>query len=351
LATTDLLCVATVDYAHLALATLRSAHRHGGHASYQFFALDAPAASVQQLRDVLGADAAWITVFGPDDLGWGRERFLPAFGYMNAFELSCFAKYLGVAHVLSRPDAAELCVYTDADIFFTGAVDAACAEIGDSVCLATPHQLGPSRDADELEHLAMGWLNAGFFCMRRDHADTRRVLDWLVDRISKFGLAAPQLNLFADQSWFSALPIVFPDRIRISRQAGLNVAYWNVRERALSRRDGRIFVNDEPLIFFHFSGIVGAPAGLLSKHDIVKVPPGSVLESVCESYCRELEKTAKMEALLRNIPRLAITKAALAKRLQIAFTRHGTLHLFPSGNKITRLGRRLMARFSRPARN
>jgi hypothetical protein len=320
---TDFLTVATVDYTPQALATLRSARRHGSHASYNYFALDATPESLLQLRDILGDDAAWINLFGPYDLRYERDRFLASFAYYNPFELACFSKYLAAAHVMQSPGAADVCVYADSDILFFGNIAQACAAIGDNAALVTTHQLGPAPDADEMEHLQLGWLNAGFFCLRRAHPDMSRILDWLIERISRRGFSAPQHGQFVDQVWLSSMVFTFPGTVAFSTHPGMNVAYWNLDERPLRKTGGDFSVGDEPLLFFHFSGFVPYNREKLSKHAGNAVEPGSALDAVCEAYRDALQIASASSGASKTLARIACNRAHLKARLAAGIARHG----------------------------
>ena len=61
-------------------------------------------------------------------------------------------------------------------------------------------------------------------------------------------------GLFVDQHWMVFVPIFFRDYTLVDKYFGYNVAYWNLHERKVSETNGKYFINDEPLVFFHFSG-------------------------------------------------------------------------------------------------
>jgi hypothetical protein len=79
----------------------------------------------------------------------------------------------------------------------------------------------------------------------------------------------------ADQSWFNFIPVYF-DRAGLLNHPGCNVAYWNLHEKIISKRDGKYFANDEPLVFFHFSGYSLKEPDLISRHqdrfDMKEIP-------------------------------------------------------------------------------
>lgn len=340
----DFLTVATVDYTPQALATLRSARRTGNHKAYYYFVLDATPQSLVALRKMLGADADWIKLFGPHDLATGRDIYLAAFAYFNAFELSCLSKYFAADHVIRQPDAADICIYADADLLFLEDLTPALAEIGAHAGLVTPHQLGPAPDVDEVEHLGLGWLNAGFFCVRSGHPQITHILDWLCDRIGRRGFNAPNNGLFVDQVWLSAALFSFPNQFWVSAHPGLNVAYWNIAERKLSQRDGRFMAGDKPLLFFHFSGFEPSRKDSLSKHYSVPVAPGSVLDTLCAAYRAALADAAVPGAA--TLERIPCSRAPLKQRIEMGRARRGLEPLGPyqAMDLLSRIRRRVRRR-------
>ncbi|HWA70590.1 MAG TPA: hypothetical protein VG821_12245 [Rhizomicrobium sp.] len=348
----DFVTVATVDYTPQALATLRSARRHGGYASFHFFVLDGAPQALTALREILAGDP-WIQIFGPENLQAAhREVFLTSFRYYTAFELSCFSKYVALAHVMGRPDAADFCVYSDADIYFLSPVEDACTELGDGIALLTPHNLGPTNDASEHEFLLNGWINAGFLCFRRHQPELARLLDWLISRIARRGFWAPGMGLFLDQAWISSLPFVFHGQTVISENPALNVAYWNLNERELTERDGVVFVNGRPLRFFHFSGFDPANPSLLSRHADVRVAPSSPVQRLWQAYRDELEVASTVGERVRALPRLPCSRAPLAQRIAIGSEINQLSISAPTFKTgiFTRIGRRLDFVLSRLSR-
>jgi len=318
-----ILTVATVSHAAQSVATLRSARRTGTYASYHLFAVDATAETVADLRRKLGPDASWIHVFGPNDLGPERVVFLDAFDRYNPVELSCLAKYVGVSHVLRGTEAGETCIFADSDMLFLDDVHVALAALGDSAVLLTPHLLGPSTDNLEHDIMIHGWMNAGFLAFRRGHPDTGRILDWLISRISRRGYLAPQHGMSCDQTWVSALPVVFRDATSVSRHPGLNVGYWNLMERPLTGNGSVVMAGDSPLLLFHFSGFDWKRTGRLSIHSDVPVSSGSPLEDLCRLYQTELDSAAELGKSLTELATFDCSHASLSARMRIGSERSG----------------------------
>lgn len=339
----DFLTVATIDYTPQAVATLWSARRNAPHSSFHYFAVDATADAVADLRRILGVEYAWINVFGPDDLGPERDIFLDAFNYYNAIEMCCLAKYVGIAYIFQCSHAHGVCVYADSDTFFLGDVSETFDEMGHVAVVLTPHQFGPSRDDSEHDHLFHGWINAGFFIVRREHPETRNILNWLINRISRRGYLAPEYGLSCDQTWVSALPFVFHGLTFMSWHPGLNVAYWNLAERNLTISGETILANDVPLLLFHFSGFDMTRSTSLSKHSNLPIIPGSVLEEVCLRYQQMLNSTVALRSKVAGLKTFSCSKAKLQERIRVGSVFHGLNIRSPTAELglFTRLGGKL----------
>ncbi|MDD5558639.1 hypothetical protein [Candidatus Methylomirabilis sp.] len=348
----SILTVATVDYLPQAVATLRSAYRQSPRSSFHLFAVDATADTIADLRRLLGNDATWICVFGPNDLGPERAGFLGVFNQYNAVELCCLAKYVGISHVLRDPSAGNVCIFADADTLFLGDVHEPIEAMGERAVLLTPHYMGPSNDILEHDTMMHGWINAGFLAFRRSHPGTWRILDWLINRVSRRGFFAPQYGLSCDQTWLSAMPVLFHDLTYVSRHRGLNVGYWNLSERPLARSGKAILAGDSPLLLFHFSGFDWTHSKRLSKHSECPVPPGSILEELCQLYLSELNDVADLEVEIKGLETFACSKADLIERIHVGSLRNGVNIVTPTtelgffsrvGGKIDSLFRKTIA--------
>ena len=217
-------------------------------------------------------------------------------------------------------------------MLFLGDIREPVDAMGEDAVLLTPHLMGPS--SDDLEHDIMthGWMNAGFLAFRREHPANRGVLDWLIDRISRRGYFAPQYGLSCDQKWVSALPILFRDVTCVSRHRGLNVGYWNLRERPLARSGRAILAGGSPLLLFHFSGFDWERSKRLSRHSEYPVPPGSPLEELCRLYQSELAAAAGLRANVAKLQTFPYSTASLTERIRAGSIRQGVNIVAPGGH-------------------
>ena len=77
------------------------------------------------------------------------------------------------------------------------------------------------------------------------------------------------------------------------RNPGLNVAYWNIDERNFDRKDSDLFVNNEDLVFFHFSNFPKEIDSKLSSRSDVSfkdLDSSEIIKSIFTSYKKSIDK-------------------------------------------------------------
>ena len=74
------------------------------------------------------------------------------------------------------------------------------------------------------------------------------------------------------QMWDQVLYLYMPwsgfNKYAIDNHDGINVAFWNLHQRKLSKKDGKYFVNEQPLVCFHFS-LLGKTAGYAQRDPVL----------------------------------------------------------------------------------
>lgn len=176
--------------------------------------------------------------------------------YFDAFEL-CNALKPFLVTKLFREGAGGV-IYLDSDIMVTGSFAPVWNGFGTASLQLTPHLLSPppldERAVNEIEIVDMGFLNGGFAAWRAGDA-AERMLAWLRSRLPVYGFCDRRRGMFVDQKLMPLLLQYYPDDVAVLRHPGLNVAFWNARERAVrTASSGRWTVGETPVIFFHLSG-------------------------------------------------------------------------------------------------
>jgi glycosyltransferase involved in cell wall biosynthesis len=159
-------------------------------------------------------------------------------------------------------------VYLDPDILVVDALDEVETAFADgALAVLTPHLVDPiddDRRPGEREILASGAYNCGFVAIGA-HAEADRLIGWWADRLEFGAFSDPAAGLFTDQKWVDLVPGLFPD-VRILRDTGYNLAYWNLSQRPVSRHGPHWYAADRRLAFVHFSGVDLDDPTQFSKH-------------------------------------------------------------------------------------
>jgi hypothetical protein len=157
-------------------------------------------------------------------------------------------------------------MYLDPDMEVFGPLEDLFVLAEDRGIALTPHVLHPmprdGRLPEDEAFLLSGQFNLGFIAVGQD-AST--FLGFWDERLALHAVVAPELGYFTDQRWVDFAPS-FLD-VAVVRDPSVNVAYWNLHERDLTRdADDRWLVNGAPLRVFHYSGYDSSRPYVLSKH-------------------------------------------------------------------------------------
>ena len=205
-----------------------------------------------------------------DEIGL-RDLRVEAMKY-DILELNTNVKPTFLKYLLRRYGLDGL-VYLDPDIFVYQRLAPVFEAVENgATAVLTPHMTAPvfdGRSPSEQDLLYNGTFNLGFVAVSGG-AEALRLLTWWEHRCLTLGFSEGRTGLFVDQKWMNLAPGMF-DGVVISRDAGLNMAYWNLHERRLAEGpDGYVVESAAsgrvPLRFFHFSGVEPEEATVLSRH-------------------------------------------------------------------------------------
>jgi hypothetical protein len=202
-----------------------------------------------------------IDKIGIENLDEIAERY-------NITELNTAVKPFCFTYFFKQYPQAQNVIYFDPDIIIYQPLTAMLRSLEQHQAILTPHMNTPIEDRkspNELHHLNTGVYNLGFVAFRRSD-EVLAYVKWWEEKLTYECLIDLCNGLFVDQNWMNFLP-VFVSNVKIERDMGYNVAYWNLHERMISFKNGTYYVNDtSPLIFFHYSGYDPAKPAILSKY-------------------------------------------------------------------------------------
>lgn len=142
-------------------------------------------------------------------------------------------------------------IYLDPDMVVYNKLTEVLAYMKQYSIIITPHVLSDCENADLLSYLEHGIYNLGFIAIRKDK-NALKMLEWWKNKLIDFCICESQDKLFADQKWIDFVPALF-EGVYILREAGYNVAFWNLWERTIKYIDDKYYVNNERLVIYHFS--------------------------------------------------------------------------------------------------
>jgi hypothetical protein len=162
----------------------------------------------------------------------------------------------------TRPELDEV-TYLDADLLFFSDPEPLFAEMGDASVLITPHRFS----REYAHHAVSGIYNVQFLTFRRDEHGME-TLRWWHDRCIEWCYYRLEDGKLGDQKYLDDWPERFAG-IHVLQHKGGGLAPWNILQYDIAERDGRVFVDDDPLVFFHYHRVKLVEGG---KHQWQ--PPG-----------------------------------------------------------------------------
>lgn len=175
-----------------------------------------------------------------------------------------FFEYLIETHGLRK------LIYFDPDICIFSSLQRILDLLETNTAVVTPHLLEPIEDdlkLTEADILQAGTFNLGFLGLSAN-AMGRAFLKWWQKRLYDLCIVDHEHGYFVDQKWVDLAPGLFPS-FYVLIDARYNAAYWNFHERGRFihlKSPEEACLNDEPLVFFHFSGFNADNLERISKH-------------------------------------------------------------------------------------
>jgi hypothetical protein len=158
---------------------------------------------------------------------------------------TCGPAFIG--YVLERQTDIDLITYLDSDLYFYSSPKSLFdAFIGHSIGVVA-HNLPEFR-----KKINTGLFNVGWISFRRDKDGMAcldrwryQCIEWCFERFEE--------GKYADQLYLDEWPNLYSGFYEYTHH-GANVASWNVKDYRFSFRDGQVFVDNDPLVFYHFHG-------------------------------------------------------------------------------------------------
>jgi hypothetical protein len=172
-------------------------------------------------------------------------------------------------------------LYIDPDCYVYQPLNTIFSRLDNNFCVLTPHAIKPQLIDEgaikESDHLWEGIYNCGFIGI----SNTKNGLiltEWWKNRLRDMCYADRIDALHVDQKWIDYVPSMFEKGVDISFHPGMNASHWNMHEREYTFKDNIHYMDNEELIFYHFSGYNPFDENCITKvskqtkYDLINMP-------------------------------------------------------------------------------
>lgn len=232
-------------YVYKFLAMQESLNQHCK--NYQLFALCIDEETYRLLKKIPLKN---VTLLNLSDLE--NDKLFAAKNNRNYHEYCWTLKPFILNYVMKEYDDTRYFAHLDADLFFFSSPEQIIDEAPKASLILTDHN-----NSDEFLHTydTSGRYNTGFVCCKNDLTSYLAVEWWLEKCLEKCCIIAdPQKGLYGDQRYVERWPELFRD-VHIVNSKGANVAQWNIKGFSVNEKAGKIRIDNDNLIFYHFSGL------------------------------------------------------------------------------------------------
>lgn len=150
-------------------------------------------------------------------------------------------------YILRSYQDLDMITYLDSDLYFYSDPAPIFAEFGDGSILLTEHRY--AKDAKRRVK-KNGRYNVQFLTFRNDETG-KSALHWWRERCLEWCFVRSEDGKFGDQKYLDDWETRFPGAQAV-KQKGAGLAPWNIARYDLRQVGGKIFVDEDELIFYHF---------------------------------------------------------------------------------------------------
>lgn len=258
--------IVSKNYLHYALTVRESFLKHNKDTDFYIFLMD-KLSSKKDIEMFKKLNDYKVKIIGFEEIKNGIQSQLidsMLFKY-TVLEMNTGLKPFAMEYLLNL--GFDKVIYIDPDICFYQKISKIINKLEEYDILLTPHMLKPYSDnksPSELDIMRAGIYNLGFIAVKNTN-NVRRFVHWWQERLAEYGYSDIANGMFTDQKWMDYTPSLF-NNVYIFKDPGHNVAYWNLHERNIELSEGVWYVNGQPLVFFHYSGLPLHNITSISKH-------------------------------------------------------------------------------------
>ncbi|MCK9478222.1 MAG: hypothetical protein M0R40_01800 [Firmicutes bacterium] len=178
-----------------------------------------------------------------------------------------------IYHLIKKNNFIERITYVDSDLFFWRNPEKIFLNQPDSsILLSKGNLVIPFLEKEIIQKLQelMGLYNSGFISFKNDKIG-RSCIKWWKEKCLNSCINTPQEGQFGDQKYLDDIPALFKNT-EVIKTPGVNIGHWNNLGHEFCLTEGKITVDGDELICYHFSGfrIVNKDT-IITIHEIGRV--------------------------------------------------------------------------------
>ena len=139
--------------------------------------------------------------------------------------------------------------YLDSDLYFFRSPNIIFQEIGNSSIAIIEHRFSWSTKSN----IKFGKYNVGWITFSKDVQGIECLDSWFNDCIN-WCYQKVEANRYADQKYLDNWPHQYTN-LKIIKNKGANLAPWNLSNYNLEKKNKKIYVDQDELVFYHFANI------------------------------------------------------------------------------------------------
>jgi hypothetical protein len=190
-------------------------------------------------------------------------------------------------YVLDNYKEVDILLYLDADVYLFDSLDSLYDEFGDSSIGITEHRVNKYL---KLFVKHYGHFVIGVNLFRRSEDGLKCLSEWKHDCESWYaGKPGYPLTFFSDQIFLDSWMEKYSG-VRIIKNIGINTSYWNAANYTFKKINNQYFVDNQPLIIFHFSSLRKEDENTWNAYSIYGLASvRNVLLEIYQTYIKHIE--------------------------------------------------------------
>ena len=149
--------------------------------------------------------------------------------------------------IMGKVNENDLVVYLDTDMMFFNSPQVIFDEIEDKDVLIQPNNFSVK---ERWQFDPIGYYCTSFNVFRNNDNSRKIVKEWKEQCLNWCG-ADFKTGQFGDQKYMDYWRDQY-EKVREVTVVGANVAPWNIHKFDVSTRDGNLYINNNPLVYYHF---------------------------------------------------------------------------------------------------